>query len=178
MLVSDVLFGLIQLYGSFHNGTIVDLGWAVLYGAWGAAALHPTMSELTQPVSAQPAVASPRGLTVLMLASLVAPAVLFIQSVRGPQYRDDDVIAVFSAVLFLLVLSRLWDVAASHRRSLARERAVRMAGASLAAAVTVEEAAVAVRRVAATLAGPGSPSEALLLVRDDGNFRAVRGRLR
>ncbi len=172
MLVSDVLFGLIQLYGSFHNGTIADLGWAVLYGAWGAAALHPAMSELTQPVSAQPAVASPRRLTVLMLASLVAPAVLFIQSVRG-QYRDDDVIAVFSAVLFLLVLSRLWDVAASHRRSLARERAVRMAGASLAAAATVEEAAVAVRRVAATLAGPDSPSEALLLVRDDGNFRAV-----
>jgi diguanylate cyclase (GGDEF)-like protein/PAS domain S-box-containing protein len=76
-------------------------------------------------------------------------------------------------VLFLLVLSRLWDVAASHRRSLGRERAVRMAGASLAAAVTVEEAAVAVRRVAAALSGPGSPSEALLLVRDDGNFRAV-----
>ena len=118
------------------------------------------MSELTQPVSAQPAVASPRRLTVLMLASLVAPAVLFIQSVRG-KYRDDDVIAVFSAVLFLLVLSRLWDVAASHRRSLGRERAVRLAGASLAAAVTVEEAAVAVRRVAAALSGPGSPSEAL-----------------
>ena len=130
------------------------------------------MSELTQPVSAQQAVASPRRLTVLMLASLVAPAVLFIQSVRG-KYRDDDVIAVFSAVLFLLVLSRLWDVAASHRRSLGRERAVRLAGASLAAAVTVEEAAVAVRRVATALSGPGSPSEALLLVRDDGNFRAV-----
>ena len=172
MLVSDVLFGLIQLYGSFHNGTIVDLGWAVLYGAWGAAALHPAMSEVTQPVSAQPAVASPRRLTVLMLALLVAPAVLFIQSVRG-QYRDDDVIAVFSAVLLLLVLSRLWDVAASYRRSLARARVVRMAGASLAAAATVAEAAVAVRRVAATLAGPDSPSEALLLVRDDGNFRAV-----
>ena len=28
MLVSDVLFGLIQLYGSFRNGTVVDLGWA------------------------------------------------------------------------------------------------------------------------------------------------------
>ena len=51
MLASDALFGLLQLYGSFRSGTIVDLGWAVFYGAWGAAALHPSMSELTRPVS-------------------------------------------------------------------------------------------------------------------------------
>ena len=49
LLVSDVSFVLILLYGTFRNGTIVDLGWAVFYAAWGAAALHPTMSELTQP---------------------------------------------------------------------------------------------------------------------------------
>ena len=51
MLASDASFGLIQLYGSFRNGTVVDLGWAVFYAAWGAAALHPTMTELTQPVT-------------------------------------------------------------------------------------------------------------------------------
>ena len=80
LLASDVSFGLLQLHGSFHNGTIVDLGWAIFYGAWGAAALHPSMTELTQPVSRQQAEASPVRLTVLMLASLIAPAVLFIQS--------------------------------------------------------------------------------------------------
>ena len=172
LLVSDVSFGLILLYGTFRNGTIVDLGWAVFYAAWGAAALHPTMSELTQPVSRQQAETSPIRLTVLMLASFIAPAVLFIQSLRG-QYRDDSVIAVFSAILFLLVLSRLWDVAASHRRALGRERAVRLAGASLASAATVEEAALAVRSAAATLVGPRSRREALLMVRDDGTLRPV-----
>jgi len=172
LLVSDVSFGSIQLYGTFRNGTIVDLGWAVFYAAWGAAALHPTMSELTQPVSRQSAEASPIRLTVLMLASFIAPIVLLIQSLRG-QYREDDVIAVFSAILFLLVLSRLWDVAAAHRLALARERAVRLAGASLASAATVEEASLAVRGAAATLLGPGSRREALLLVRDGGTLRPV-----
>jgi len=83
MLASDAVFGLLQLYGSFRSGTIVDLGWAVFYGAWGAAALQPSMSELTRPVSRQHAETSPARLTVLMLASLVAPTVLFIQSAVG-----------------------------------------------------------------------------------------------
>jgi diguanylate cyclase (GGDEF)-like protein/PAS domain S-box-containing protein len=172
MLVSDVSYGLIQLYGSFHNGTIVDLGWAIFYGAWGAAALDPTMSELTQPVMRQQAETSPLRLTVLMLGSFIAPTVLFIQSVRGKN-RDESVIAVFSAVLFLLVLSRLWDVAASHRRALSRERTLRLAGASLASAATVEETAVVVRTAAATLIGRGSGPGALLMVRDDVTLRAV-----
>jgi diguanylate cyclase (GGDEF)-like protein/PAS domain S-box-containing protein len=171
MLASDVSYGLIQLYGSsFHTGTIVDLGWAVFYSAWGAAALHPTMSELTQPVSRQQVQASPVRLTVLMLASLIAPGVLFIQSVKG-RYHDDSVIAVFSAILYLLVLSRLWDVAASHRRALGHERVVRLAGASLVSAGTVEEVAAATISAAATLVGRGSPREPLLAVRDDGMFR-------
>src|SRR6202023_3568239 len=104
---------------------------------WGAAALHPTMTELTQPVSRPQTEASPIRLTVIMLASFIAPVVLFIQSIHGRD-PDESVIAVFSAILYLLVLSRLWDVAASHRRALDRERAVRQAGGSLVAAGKVE----------------------------------------
>ena len=172
MLISDASFGGLQLYGSFHTGTIVDLGWAVFYGAWGAAALHPTMAELTEPVSRQRSQASPGRLVVLTLASLIAPAVLFVQGVRHRD-QDDQVIAVFSAVLFLLVISRLWDMAASHRRALQRERTVRLAGASLAAAGTVTEVAVAMQRAAADLTGSRSSHDALLMVRDDGHFRMV-----
>jgi diguanylate cyclase (GGDEF)-like protein/PAS domain S-box-containing protein len=130
------------------------------------------MAELTRPVSRQQAEASPVRLTVLMLASLIAPAVLFIQSVDG-RYHDDSVIAVFSAILYLLVLSRLWDAAASHRRALGRERAVRLAGASLASAVTVQEAATTVRGAAVALLDPRSQGEALLVVRHGGKLRAV-----
>jgi diguanylate cyclase (GGDEF)-like protein/PAS domain S-box-containing protein len=172
MLVSDASYTLLQLHGSFRNGTIVDLGWAVFYLAWGAAALDPTMAELTQPAPRQQAEVSSLRLTVLMLASFIAPAVLLGESIhRRP--RDGSVIAVFSILLYLLVLSRLWDMAASHRRALGRERAVRLAGQSLASAVTVEEAATAVKGAAATLIGPHAQREALLAVRDNGSLHAV-----
>jgi diguanylate cyclase (GGDEF)-like protein/PAS domain S-box-containing protein len=174
MLVSDVSYGLIQLHGTFHTGTIADLGWAIFYAAWGAAALHPSMAGLTRPVSPRPAEVSPLRLAILMLASLIAPAVLLIESQLGSVDRDDDasIIAVFSAILYLLVLSRLWDVASSHRRALGRERVVRQAGASLASAVNVEEAATAVNGAVGTLLGPGS-REILLIIRDGDALRAV-----
>jgi diguanylate cyclase (GGDEF)-like protein/PAS domain S-box-containing protein len=172
LLASDVAFGVLQLHGTFRNGTIVDLGWAVFYGAWGLAALHPSMTELTQPVARQQSETSPVRLTVLLLASFVAPAVLFIQSAND-RYHNDSVIAVFSAVLYLLVLSRLWDVASSHRRFLSRERAVRVAGASLASAVTVTEVGITIRTAAVALIGPRSPGEALLVMRDDDTLRLV-----
>ena len=58
---------------------------------------------------------------------------------------------MFSAILYLLVLSRLWDVATSHRRALLRERAVRQAGVALVSAVTVDQVGAAVRSAADTL---------------------------
>ncbi|HJY03200.1 MAG TPA: PAS domain-containing protein, partial [Streptosporangiaceae bacterium] len=172
VLASDASYGLIQLHGLFHNGTVVDLGWAVFYGGWGAAALHPTMRELTQPANRQHVEVSLVRLGVLMLASLIAPVVLFAESfrVRG---GDGSVIAVFSAVLYLLVLSRLSDVAASHRRALGRERAVRQAGASLVSALTVDQAGAAVKSATDILLGPLRPGGVLLAVRIDGTFRAV-----
>jgi diguanylate cyclase (GGDEF)-like protein/PAS domain S-box-containing protein len=174
LLVSDVAFGLIQLYDPpFHNGTIADLGWALLYTAWGAAALHPSMAQLTTPVSVPPAEGPRLRLTLLMVASLIAPAVLLIEAIQGGGPRDAGVIAVFSAVLYLLVISRLADAGASQRRALARERVVRVAGASFAAAVTVEEAAKAVRKAVTTLIGPHPQQEAMFAVRDGGVLRVV-----
>jgi len=40
LLASDVLYGWIQLHGTWHVGGPVDTGWALCYSAWGAAALH------------------------------------------------------------------------------------------------------------------------------------------
>ena len=55
----------------------------------------------------------------------------------GGATSDVSVIAVFSAILYLLVLTRLWDAAASHRRALDRERVLRQAGLSLVTAADV-----------------------------------------
>jgi diguanylate cyclase (GGDEF)-like protein/PAS domain S-box-containing protein len=171
-LVSDTAYGLIELHGTFHNGTVVDLGWAIFYSAYGAAALHPTMTGLAQPVTRLRPEVSPVRLIVLMLASLIAPAVLFAKSFRF-HGGDLAVIAVFSAALYLLVLSRLSDVAASHRRALGRERVVRQAGVSLVAAASVDQVAVAVRSAADALLGSLPRGDVLLAVRTDSTFRAV-----
>jgi diguanylate cyclase (GGDEF)-like protein/PAS domain S-box-containing protein len=171
-LVSDTAFGAIQLYGSFHNGTIVDLGWAVFYSAWGAAALHPSMTRLTEPVPRQQVEVSPMRLGLLMLASLIAPVVL-LTAVPGTAATDVSVIAVFSAILYLLVLTRLWDAAASHRRALDRERVLRQAGLALVTTADVPQVAAAVRDAVDALLGRRSQGDALLGVRIDGTLRAV-----
>jgi diguanylate cyclase (GGDEF)-like protein/PAS domain S-box-containing protein len=161
---------LLQPQGTFHHGTAVDLGWAVFYGGWGAAALHPAMTELTKPLTRPPARVSRVRLTVLMIASLIALIALFVESFRG---GDLTVIAVFSALLYLLVLSWLSDVGASHSRALDRERAVRQAAAALVSAVTVEQAGAAVRSATDTLFGRGPRGDVLLAVRTGGAVRAV-----
>jgi diguanylate cyclase (GGDEF)-like protein/PAS domain S-box-containing protein len=124
VLVSDSAYGMIEQHGVFANGGPVDIGWALFYAAWGAAALHPSMTRLTEPVPGQPATVSSLRLVVLMLASLIAPLVLLFALPGGPT-AGVSVIAVLSAILYLLVLMRLWDAADSNRRTLARERVLR-----------------------------------------------------
>ncbi|TVZ03810.1 EAL domain-containing protein [Trebonia kvetii] len=170
-LASDTAFTAMQLHGTFRNGTIVDLGWALFYTAWGAAALHPSMTRLTDPVPRQQVEVSPVRLALLMLASLIAPIVLL--TVTETSGEEVEVIAVFSAVLYLLVLTRLWDAAASHRRALDRERALRQASLSLVTTADVSQVAVAVRSAVDALLHGQSQGDALLGVRIDGTLLAV-----
>jgi len=144
LLVADVLYGLIQLDGSWHTGTAVDLGWVVFYGSWGAAALHPSMTLLTQPLSVQPPEVNPRRLALLTLASLIAPGVLLLEAIKG-EVRNGPVIAVLSGLMFLFVLRRLSGVVATHRQAVARERGLREAGAALVSAADADDVAMAVR---------------------------------
>jgi diguanylate cyclase (GGDEF)-like protein/PAS domain S-box-containing protein len=172
LLASDVSFGLLQLYSSFHPGTATDLGWLVFYAAWGAAALHPTMTTLTEPIPRSQSLGSPFRLVLIMLAALVAPVVLFAGSV-GHRVIDAGVIAVCSALLYLLVLSRLADVAAALRRALVRAEVLRQAGAALAGAATVEEAADAIRSGVGSLLRAHQPEATVLAVREEGRLRVV-----
>ena len=89
LLASDVAFGAapaVQLVP--HRDRRPTWAGLLFYAAWGAAALHPTMTTLTEPVPGS----SRRGLawsgwSLLMLASLIAPVVLFVESVRGTDDR-------------------------------------------------------------------------------------------
>jgi diguanylate cyclase (GGDEF)-like protein/PAS domain S-box-containing protein len=162
LLASDVLYGLVQLGGSWQIGSSDDLGWVIFYIAWGAAALHPSMAGLTIPTRRPPAEMTFRRIAGLMAVSLVAPAALLADAVTdGVMYGP--MIAVSSAVLFLLVLSRLSGVVNRHRAAVERERTLRSAGAVLVSAADADGVADAVRAAVAHLMPRGAPHVAVLV---------------
>ena len=107
-----------------------------------------------------------------MLASLIAPAVLLSEALRR-HVQDAGVIAVCSALLYVLVLSRLADVATALSRTLARARILSEAGAELVAAATLEQAASAVRSGVASLMQNRQRGPAVVAVRESDTLRVV-----
>ena len=107
LLVADSVYALLELTIGYTAGNIVDLGWLGMQALGGAAALHPSVAALSRkspPVEEGPA---PRGrIMVLAVASLMAPAVLAIEWLRGMPI-DVPVIVAGCAILFLLVIARL-----------------------------------------------------------------------
>ncbi|MCH5671507.1 putative bifunctional diguanylate cyclase/phosphodiesterase [Streptomyces gilvus] len=165
LLTADVLYGLIQLNGTWRTGTAVELGWVVLYGAWALAALDPSMRTVTDPVAWRAETGTGR-LSLLILASLIAPTILLTEAVRG-ESSNVGVIGVFSAILFLLVLYRLAGVVATHRQAVAREKVLRNAVSSLGGAGDLRDVANAVHCAVTQLVPHGSACSALLTVPDN-----------
>ena len=172
LLAADIAYALIQLHGVWRTGTPVDLGWAVFYGAWGAAALHPSMVTLTEPTEWRPDNARVR-LGLLALASLIAPAMLVLASVRNDT-GNVGVIGAFSAILFFLVLYRLAGVAETHRRAVTRERTLRDAVSSLGLAADVPEITSVVQQAMTSLLAHSPRHDAVLAIREDGRLRLTR----
>jgi len=143
MLAGDVGYELALLEGG--TPSFAGIGRLTLYAAAGLAALHPSMSELSRPATAAPAEISRSRLALLGVASMVAPAVLLARMFQARPARDLTVVAVLSALTFLLVLVRMAGIMASHRQALARERGLRAASAALVSATDTEGVSDAVR---------------------------------
>ncbi|GAA2380338.1 putative bifunctional diguanylate cyclase/phosphodiesterase [Dactylosporangium salmoneum] len=156
LLSSDVGYGLRQLADDWATGGPVDIGWAAFYVLWGAAALHPSMRQLTEPQVQRAGDERLGRLLLLGLSLFIAPIVLFVE-MRGGQVRDAAAIAAVSALLSGLVLLRLGRAVRAQRLTVQRERRLRSAGAALLLAT--DEAAVAqtVRDAVAALLPPGRP---------------------
>jgi diguanylate cyclase (GGDEF)-like protein/PAS domain S-box-containing protein len=170
-VVSDVVYDVVHVYALYQRGTFNDLGYLVIYVAWGAAALDPSMRELTECSEVRDSDSSMLRLAVLMVVSLIAPVFQFVNAVVNDDTVDGQ-LALICAALFVLVLSRLWVVATSHRRSLSRERSLRIAAEALASAGTVDEVVIGVRMAAATLM-PEPSGLVLLSVRDGDWLRPI-----
>ncbi|MGA2211208.1 MAG: EAL domain-containing protein [Acidimicrobiales bacterium] len=134
-LVADSVYGLVNLHPAWnwHDGNPFDLGWILFYSCWGAAALHPSMRELSAPRPAAPLRTSRARLALLAMVSLIAPAVLLVETGLGNPV-DAPVIAVVAGAMFLLVLLRMSGLVRAHQSAVSREQVLRRASAELVAA--------------------------------------------
>lgn len=165
LLVSDTIYGLGQLRGEWDIGTVGYVGWVLGYLLWGAAALDPSMAELTVRVRRPAVEAGAPRLVVLALSSLVAPAMLLVEAVRG-RITDAAMIAVTSVVMFGLVLARLSGMIARQRQSGERERQLREVGAELVSATDTEAVVASVRAAVGRLLPADEPHLALVRLGD------------
>ncbi|MER7001996.1 EAL domain-containing protein [Dactylosporangium sp. NPDC000555] len=166
LLVSDVVFSLRRLDGDWGLGSFVDLGWIVFFVAGGLAALHPSMVWLTEPRVIGSTQLKPRR-AALGIASLVAPGILFAEALAGP-VNNGVVIAVGSAALVALSLSRVWLAARSVGHALVRERELRRACEALLSATEVSAVERVVRGAVSSLLRAGTPHRIVLQVHAPG----------
>lgn len=176
LLSADVAFGLNQLSGDWRLGTPVDLGWVAFYALWGAAAVHPSMRELTEPKVLAWREERLSRLVLLGLSALIAPAMLILEVVRG-EVRNGLGIAVMSAVLTALVLVRLARALQVHRHAVEREGALRRAGADMLLAADRAGVVRVVKDAVTRLLPRGCAYRVVLLTGDDDapNARLITG---
>ena len=139
----------------------LEAGWATFYILWGAAALHGSMRTLSERVADVVPRLSRGRLTILALASLLAPSVMMIQHLRD-ETQDLPVLIGAAGVLFLLVVMRIAGLVRKQEQSAIRERALRGAGTALVTATNREGIYEATLQAAHSIAGEGSAIRVLV----------------
>jgi diguanylate cyclase (GGDEF)-like protein len=116
-LVGDLGFAWLDSQGLYVEGGLVDVAFLIALQAFAAAALHPSMKTYV-PRGETPAVGlSTSRMLVLAGATLLSPAVLFLQASVDRQV-DVPIIAIGTLLLFSLVLARLFLAVSELRRTL------------------------------------------------------------
>jgi len=143
LVVTDTVYTAIELAGSYQMGSVLDAGWMASYLLWGAAALHPSMRQLSKPA---PAPATRPSLTtnrILLLAGavLIGPSTVVVDALRPVSGFDVPVAVAGSVVIFAMALARVLGLVADlreaierHERAERRETILRHAATGLTAA--------------------------------------------
>jgi diguanylate cyclase (GGDEF)-like protein/PAS domain S-box-containing protein len=121
LLSTDFVYGVMTLDNAYHHQLLLDLGWFSYQLLWGAAALHPSMVALDEPVRTREAKLTPLRLALLTGASLIAPICILLKEMRR---GDLDLIVIICAsmVLFGLVVMRMVGLVRQQEQSADRER--------------------------------------------------------
>jgi diguanylate cyclase (GGDEF)-like protein/PAS domain S-box-containing protein len=142
LLATDFVYGLFILHNAYTHQLWMDAGWIFFYLLWAAAALHPSMQELSEvEADRQPRLTWLR-LALLAGASLTAPALEIFKV--APTHNWDLLFVIgASALLFALVVARMTGLVRQREKSVSRERALSAAGGLLVAATDPREIVVA-----------------------------------
>ena len=103
LLVTDFVYGVLTLHGAYNHQLWLDAGWIGSYLLWGAAALHPSMARLAEPVAGGEAPLTPFRLGLLTCASVIAPLVGMLHD----RTFDYIVVQLAAVALFALVILRM-----------------------------------------------------------------------
>ena len=174
LLVADTAFAVINATSSYQGG-VVDLVWLASYVLWGTAALHPSMTALSEP-GGEPSPLTARRLVALTIAVLVAPGTLAVELALG-RPLDAWPVTVCSVALFALVVARM-QLAIREVRASVRQRDIAQGDLAHQAAhdslTQLANRARAVEMIEAALSrGQRSGSLVGLLFVDLDHFKAV-----
>ena len=143
-----------------------ESGFVVLYLAWGAAALHPSMVGLTEPAAPRPSPWRRRWAALLGISVATPPVVLVTEALHG-RVGDGVVIAVAGAITLLLTITRLTDSVNLNGQALTRERGLRQASAALVVAADTPAVDKAVRAAIAQIMPPDAIHSTVFAVDND-----------
>ena len=156
LFATDFAYSYLSVQGIVYDQAgYLEAGWATFYILWGAAALHGSMRTLSERVVDVAPRLSRSRLTILALASLLAPSVMMIQHLRNAT-EDLPVLIGAAGVLFLLVVMRIAGLVRKQEQSGIRERALRGAGTALVTATNRDGIYAATLQAAGSIAGEGS----------------------
>ena len=152
LLLTDFVYGILTLDGTYTHQLWLDAGWIFFYLLWGAAALHPSMVELSDVETARESRLTGLRLVLLAGATLIAPG---LELIRTLPHHDWDAVVLIGAsiLLFCLVVGRMAGLVRQRETAAAREQALSAAGGLLVGATDPNEIVIAALQAVVELGG-------------------------
>ncbi|MFI6761880.1 PAS domain-containing protein [Micromonospora sp. NPDC050417] len=156
LLTADIAYAIARVGPGWYPGGPAELGYLVFYLSWGAAALQPSMTRLTERAEPASEETAATRVGLVALTSLAAPVVLLIEAAAGVVVHG-VMIAVVAGFTTTLVVVRVVDARNKHRQALRRERHLRETCTSLVAATGSAQVGEALRALVTQVMPDGTP---------------------
>jgi diguanylate cyclase (GGDEF)-like protein/PAS domain S-box-containing protein len=105
LLVSDIIYTILQLLGSYSVGSLLDVGWIAFYVLLGASALYPHQPPSEPlPVEVSKHKRESLKLFMLVMAALLLPITLTLSLLLRHGWQDPVLIALGTLLIILAIL--------------------------------------------------------------------------